>query len=112
MLVLTRKTQEKIQIGDSVTITVVRIKGNTVRVGIEAPRDVRVVREELVVRDAAVPRSVEADGSEVATATNSEEDAAEGAADGGGRILSDRRGAAEKLSMTTGRSELMNAHAV
>lgn len=47
MLVLTRKLQEKIQIGNDITITVLRVKGNTVRVGIEAPRDVRVVRAEL-----------------------------------------------------------------
>jgi carbon storage regulator CsrA len=47
MLVLTRKQQETIQIGENVTITVVRIKGNTVRVGIEAPRDVRVARGEV-----------------------------------------------------------------
>ncbi len=47
MLVLTRKLQERIRIGDNITITVLRVKGNTVRVGIEAPRDVRVVRAEL-----------------------------------------------------------------
>jgi len=47
MLVLTRKLQEKIQIGNDITITILRMKGNTVRVGIEAPRDVRVVRAEL-----------------------------------------------------------------
>jgi carbon storage regulator len=47
MLVLTRKLQEKIHIGDNVTITIVRIQGNTVRVGIEAPQDVRVVRGEI-----------------------------------------------------------------
>lgn len=47
MLVLTRKTQEEILIGDSIRISIVRIKGNTVRLGIEAPRDVRVVRAEL-----------------------------------------------------------------
>ena len=49
MLVLTRKNQEKIQIGENITITIVRIKGNSVRVGIEAPDDVRVVRGELAV---------------------------------------------------------------
>jgi carbon storage regulator len=53
MLVLTRKTQERIQIGDNVTITVVRIKGNTVRVGIEAPQEIRVVRGELAEREKA-----------------------------------------------------------
>src|SRR5947199_5437535 len=47
MLVLTRKSQEQIKIGDQVTVTILRIKGSTVRVGIQAPRDVRVVRGEL-----------------------------------------------------------------
>ncbi len=47
MLVLTRKLQEKIQIGNEITLTIVRIQGNTVRVGIEAPQNVRVVRGEL-----------------------------------------------------------------
>jgi carbon storage regulator CsrA len=47
MLVLTRKLQEKIRIGDNVTITVLRVKGQSVRIGIDAPRDVRVVRAEL-----------------------------------------------------------------
>ena len=47
MLVLTRKLQEKIRIGNEITITVLRVKGNTVRIGVEAPRDVRVVRGEL-----------------------------------------------------------------
>lgn len=47
MLVLTRKQQQQIKIGDGITVTILRVKGNTVRVGIEAPRDVRVVRGEL-----------------------------------------------------------------
>jgi carbon storage regulator CsrA len=47
MLVLTRKLQQQIKIGEQVTITILRVKGQTVRVGIEAPRDVRVVRGEL-----------------------------------------------------------------
>lgn len=48
MLVLTRKLQEKIRIGDQVTITVLRMKGKAVRLGIEAPMDVPVIRGELV----------------------------------------------------------------
>jgi carbon storage regulator len=52
MLVLSRKQQEQIKIGDQITVTIVRVKGNTVRVGIEAPRDVRVVRSELPKADA------------------------------------------------------------
>lgn len=47
MLVLTRKLNEQIRIGDDVTITVIRVKGNTIRLGIEAPRETRVVRGEL-----------------------------------------------------------------
>ena len=52
MLVLTRKQQERIHIGDQITITVVRIQGNSVRIGIEAPRDVRVIRCEVAAKDA------------------------------------------------------------
>ena len=52
MLVLTRKTQEKIQIGDSITITILKVHGRSVKVGIEAPRDVRVVRAELPLESA------------------------------------------------------------
>ena len=59
MLVLTRKLQERIHIGENITITVVRIQGNTVRVGIEAPGDVRVVRGEVMARDQAELAAVE-----------------------------------------------------
>jgi carbon storage regulator CsrA len=47
MLVLTRKVQEQIQIGDNVTITILRMKGRAVRVGIDAPKEVRICRGEL-----------------------------------------------------------------
>ena len=47
MLVLTRKQKESIKIGDSIVITILRVQGQSVRVGIEAPRDVRVIRGEL-----------------------------------------------------------------
>ena len=53
MLVLTRKLQEKIQIGDGITITVLRTKGKSVRLGIEAPMEVPVIRGELVFGHAA-----------------------------------------------------------
>ncbi len=48
MLVLTRKLMERLYIGDDICITVVRIEGGQVRLGIDAPRDVSVVRSELV----------------------------------------------------------------
>ncbi len=47
MLVLSRKQNEKICIGNSITVTVLRMKGKAVRLGIEAPRDINVVRGEL-----------------------------------------------------------------
>ena len=47
MLVLTRKQSETIQIGDSITITVLRMKGKAVRLGIKAPHDLNVIRGEL-----------------------------------------------------------------
>lgn len=62
MLVLTRKLQQQIQIGDHITVTILRVKGHTVRVGIEAPRDVRVVRGEL-------PRKGEGAAAEVQEST-------------------------------------------
>lgn len=53
MLVLSRKPTERIQIGDSIVVTVVRVDGNTVRLGIEAPHDVRVYRHELLDKGSA-----------------------------------------------------------
>ena len=47
MLVLSRKPGQKLQIGENVTITVLEVHGHVLRLGIEAPRDVRVLRAEL-----------------------------------------------------------------
>ena len=47
MLVLSRKPGERILIGDNVTVTIVRIGPNNVRIGIDAPREMNIVREEL-----------------------------------------------------------------
>ena len=47
MLVLTRKPGEKIHIGSGITITVVEVKGNKIRLGIDAPEDVPIFRAEL-----------------------------------------------------------------
>ena len=48
MLVLSRKADQSIHIGDAIRITVVRIRGNRVKLGIEAPGEVSVLRGELV----------------------------------------------------------------
>lgn len=47
MLVLSRKESERIRLGDSIIVTVVRVSGDKVRLGIEAPPDVLVLRDEL-----------------------------------------------------------------
>jgi carbon storage regulator len=48
MLVLTRKTDQRIQIGHGITVTILRIKGNSVKIGVEAPDGTRILRSELV----------------------------------------------------------------
>ena len=53
MLVLTRKTNEQLQIGNGITITILRVHGQSIRIGIDAPRDVPVRRSELAPRAAA-----------------------------------------------------------
>ena len=47
MLILSRKERERIKLGDSIVVTVVRLSGDRVRLGIEAPADILVLREEL-----------------------------------------------------------------
>ena len=48
MLVLTRKTNQSIMIGDDIEITVLSVSGDKVRIGIEAPRDISVFRREVI----------------------------------------------------------------
>lgn len=50
MLILTRRVGEKLVIGENVTITILGIKGNQIRIGIDAPAEVQVHREEIFQR--------------------------------------------------------------
>ena len=50
MLILTRRVGETLMIGDNVSVTVLRVKGNQVRLGVNAPKDVSVHREEIFER--------------------------------------------------------------
>ena len=60
MLILTRRVGETVMIGNDVTVTVLGVKGNQVRVGVNAPRDVAVHREEIFER---INREEQDDGS-------------------------------------------------
>jgi len=50
MLILTRRVGETLMVGDEVTVTVLGVKGNQVRIGVDAPKDVAVHREEIYQR--------------------------------------------------------------
>lgn len=47
MLILSRKTDQQIKIGENITITIIDIKGEQVKIGVEAPKDVKVFRQEV-----------------------------------------------------------------
>ncbi len=47
MLILSRKTDQQIKIGDNITITIIDIKGDQAKIGIEAPKNVKVFRQEV-----------------------------------------------------------------
>ena len=60
MLILTRRVGESLMVGEEITVTVLGVKGNQVRIGVNAPRDVSVHREEIFNRiqdDEAKPSS-------------------------------------------------------
>jgi carbon storage regulator len=59
MLVLSRKESQRIRLGDSIVITIVKISGDKVRVGIEAPSNVLVLRDELEPREPTPSAPVE-----------------------------------------------------
>ena len=63
MLVLSRKECQRIRLGDSIVITIVKISGDKVRVGIEAPGDVLVLRDELEPREQPTNAAAGADES-------------------------------------------------
>ncbi len=63
MLILTRRVGETLMIGDDVAVTVLGVKGNQVRIGVAAPKDVAVHREEIYDRIKAEHSSADEPGS-------------------------------------------------
>jgi carbon storage regulator len=66
MLILTRRVGETVMIGNDVTVTVLGVKGNQVRIGVNAPKDVAVHREEIYER---IKREEDPEGRPAATIT-------------------------------------------
>ena len=72
MLILTRRVGETVMIGNDVTVTVLGVKGNQVRIGVNAPKDIAVHREEIYER---IKREQDHDGNVGTTAAKIVDDA-------------------------------------
>ena len=75
MLILTRRVGETVMIGDEVAVTVLRVKGNQVRLGVNAPKSISVQREEIfqrIKREAGQPTQAAASAEAQEAAENQE----------------------------------------
>ena len=70
MLVLSRKPLQSIMIGSDIRVTIVKVERNQVRIGIEAPRDVTILREELTGLSSPIPAAAANGSSEMQVLTS------------------------------------------
>ncbi|MEM6545056.1 MAG: carbon storage regulator CsrA [Pseudomonadota bacterium] len=73
MLILTRKEGESLRLGDEITVTVVSVKGGHVRLGVTAPREIAVHREEIFQKIAAEGDQVQKNSGGSSTSLNSDQ---------------------------------------
>lgn len=111
MLVLSRKPSETIRIGENITITVLRISGNSVRIGIDAPRETRVVRGELRPKD-EVPVADEPQFNAECESLAAECESLAAAMDGGKIADASPIGAWERRPLSRIVAQVVSAHAV
>ena len=73
MLILTRRVGETLMVGDDVTVTVLGVKGNQVRIGVNAPREVAVHREEIYERIKAEQNQINSENQDAPDAEDSQD---------------------------------------
>ncbi|MDR0707957.1 MAG: carbon storage regulator CsrA [Treponema sp.] len=65
MLILSRKVNEKIMIGDDIAISIIEIKGDQIRIGVDAPRSVKVFRQEVIAEIKAANKAASESGADL-----------------------------------------------
>lgn len=71
MLILSRKTNEKICIGENITLTIIEVRGDQVKIGVDAPKDVKVFRHEVLQAIQSENKAAAVEGSKALTALSS-----------------------------------------
>lgn len=71
MLILSRKTNEKICIGENITLTIIEVRGDQVKIGVDAPKDIKVFRHEVLQAIQSENKAAAVDSSSALSALSS-----------------------------------------